>query len=234
MKFLFSFIAMILVISGCAQSQSTTIEVDYSQFPNMPIVDIIVNGQGPFPFLVDTGSTFSHIAFDVLGKTGLASDNLTSIHVLHPDRLYEKPLTEIAALSFPNTDIKRTTRFVVSDRKLLGNSIAGVIGIDTLINSTIQNVPSEKKLKLTLPNNAYECDVKIKTSQCHQLNPKVPRIEAVLGGEKMNLLLDTGNQGERSFLFKKGKLNNLLWEQYGHYSASGIIKSISDKPVKTL
>ena len=73
-----------IFLLGCSRADSgvnvTTIDIHYSDFPGFPITNIFINENGPYPFLIDTGSTSSSMSSVVAAKIGLNED-LSLIHI---------------------------------------------------------------------------------------------------------------------------------------------------------
>ena len=223
-----------MIILGCKAETSSTIDINYSQYPNKPIIDIFINGEGPYPFLLDTAAEVSLISEKLLDETRLNSPDLESKEFAFVNKVDVKKVTDMATVTFADHQTSRKVRFVISEQSYLGPDIFGFLGLDALINSKLINIPEEKRLELTLPNNPYECDILSSSSQCYDLSTKAPTIKSKLGGRDLELKIDTGNTTYKSFLLNKSDLNTKIWKKYRHYSAPTKIDFISDKPVRFL
>jgi len=162
---------------SCSAAESVVINVDYSEYPHYPIVDVYIGDDGPFPFLIDTASSNTSISRDVAKTLGLDSVEKTKALSIHG--IQETQATHLLDISISEQRLERQVRFWLSEPSKFGGDYIGLLGIETLRDAKLVNMPPEKILKITAPKEKYNCDTLKASSVCYQLLSKAPMIESI-------------------------------------------------------
>lgn len=100
---------------------------------NEPIVGVRINGQGPFPFILDTGSTHSSIAASL--ATGLHAPIVAKAVVRSSLGQQIQPIVSLATLAFGSASVDEVLATRIQDESLGNkNEVRGVLGQDVLGN----------------------------------------------------------------------------------------------------
>ena len=100
---------------------------------NEPIVGVLINGRGPFPFILDTGSTHSSIAASL--ATALNAPIVAKATVTSSLGQQIQPVVNLATLAVGPLSVDQVLATQVQDERL-GNKtdVRGVLGQDVLGN----------------------------------------------------------------------------------------------------
>lgn len=223
MRFIVFFLALWPFIACSAHSKEAKpvnevqIVIPHGNFAKSPTVDVYLKGKGPFKFLLDTGATNSVISPVLARELGIESDKTTpKSSTLLLDGIRYFYYSEMTDIYLGKDKILRRSRMQISSGGIYGD-IVGTIGLSTLYEAKIVNDPDAAQLKIILDENKTECDpIKVK-SKCNFSFYDNPRIDVELGGEKFELLLDTGYEGSIPFILFKSKFTNKIWEKTNHF-----------------
>jgi hypothetical protein len=128
----------VLIIGACAVSfaqvrnKAPVIEIPFDFYRNEIVVQVKVNGKGPFSMMVDTGTDPSAIDLITARELGLKLDPIgkqasgggTSVNLAYEIKL---PLVEVGGLSAKNLAAAALDLSKMSER--FGKPIHGVLGI---------------------------------------------------------------------------------------------------------
>jgi predicted aspartyl protease len=151
-------------------------------------IPVTVSGQGPYPFIVDTGAERTVIARELARRLELGQGRVVRVHSMTgPER--------VATAVVPEIRISKSTFTDIQAPALSGINIgaAGIIGVDSLqqqrvifdfVRKTMTMSPSVKKPETWGP------DVIVVTGQ--RLHGRLIIVDAKVDGEKITVVVDTG------------------------------------------
>jgi len=131
-----SYLAALLVLAAASRglgSQSRPAELAFALDPQgAVIVPVTIQGLGPFPFMLDTGSTHSVISEDVVRRLGVSAVARSRLQTSTGSATV--PIVEIASAEVGGAVAPRLQASVLTklDLKVAGEDIAGVLGQDFL------------------------------------------------------------------------------------------------------
>jgi len=198
---------MAFVLAGCvcgfAQTAKGPIEVPFEFLHNQIVVQVKVNGKGPFNMLVDTDTDPSAIDAATAKELGLqigangspASGGGTEANIVYPTRL---GTVEIGAISA--RDITAATIDLTKIGAGIGKPIHGVLGFSFLKDRIIQIDYANSKLRF-FPVSPYP-RIELTPNTVNTIALAFRRedgeviVDSVfINNEKMRATLDTGSSG---------------------------------------
>lgn len=153
-------------------------------------VDVRINGQGPYPFVVDTGSENTVVATELADRLGLADARMATLHSL--DRGQQVRTVSIERLAIGDTVIPglRAPTLAAAD---IGAQ--GILGIDSLSRQRV--ILDFRRGALTiLPATRYEArrDPDEIVVRARSRFGRLVLADADVGGHAVNVIIDTGAQ----------------------------------------
>jgi len=100
------------------------------------LAPVMINGQGPFRFIVDTGANRSAVSPRVVAKLGLDASSAQPIDVHGVTGVAELPAVEFESLKAGEIDLGRVRVPVLSDAVFAGAD--GILGVDGLQQTRIE------------------------------------------------------------------------------------------------
>lgn len=152
-----------------------------------PTAKVMVNGQGPFNFMVDTGSTTTVIANRHLERIGAPVVGITTVHGTTGQA--EMPIARLERLETGVVRKSDLTVAVLSDQGLAKED--GILGADVFVGRRLtfdiagKGVKVEKSLRTIRDNR--QPNLKLRNGMLAEINGQV-------GAVKARLMLDTGAQ----------------------------------------
>lgn len=200
------------ITSFAAEADVEVITIDHGVDNFGLVVDVMINGEGPYSFLIDTASSFSLIKDDLAKTLRLKTADQKLEDILSVRGRNDEFVTELVKLSFFGTEVERETRLtLVSDERNWDDKYVGVIGVSELLGAKLKNFSAEEKSTLDLPKTAYGCDILDKNSRCSKATEQIPHVKSNLFGHDVTYLLDTGYLRSTSyFLFDSAVTRDLL------------------------
>jgi predicted aspartyl protease len=93
------------------------------------VAPILVDGQGPFRFIIDTGANRSVLSGELADQLGLARVGYGVVHSI--EGAHEAPMVDVGALSFGDTTLAQGRTPVIDGPVLAGER--GVLGVDGML-----------------------------------------------------------------------------------------------------
>lgn len=136
---LFTLGAAMLLLVGCAVGTAEAPETNPHAFvldarpsEEIFVVSVVVNGRGPFAFLIDTGATVSAIFADSRERLGVAPhENVEFANVRGVVSTEQLPLFTIPSIRLGPRE-HRDVKFVQLPRPRVADDIDGIIGVNVL------------------------------------------------------------------------------------------------------
>lgn len=168
----------------------TTIETGEDTALRMT-VPVMVNGQGPFDFVIDTGADRTVVSDKLAARLALPDGGKVRLHAMGGSA--QVNTVKIHTLSV-STNIKKNIRAAALPRKYLGAD--GMLGIDSLKNQRIVMDFRDQTLRLepsSMPEETVKDSALIIVSARTKLGQLV-MVDADANGEKLWVVVDTGAQ----------------------------------------
>ncbi|MEE4349844.1 MAG: retroviral-like aspartic protease family protein [Pacificimonas sp.] len=162
---------------------------------NRMTVDVSVNGEGPYPFVIDTGAERTMITYELAADLGLEPDGEGLIHTI--SGVYPVPLYIVEELGVAGDGVVGLVAPAVSSGRL---GAQGLLGLDSLQNSKIlidmkdQVMTIEPAAIRNNPERAYRRDRSVITIIARRLNGRMILTDAKLNGVNVKVVVDTGAQ----------------------------------------
>jgi predicted aspartyl protease len=120
-----------LAVSACAGVPDGRKPLAFSGRAHQVVVPVLVDGQGPFRFLLDTGASRSLISTDVARKVGAATVSRTRMvtaagHSVRPVTLVQLQVGDVTTLRVAATIL------ATAELRAGGRSVDGILGQDVL------------------------------------------------------------------------------------------------------
>lgn len=191
-----------LVCLGQGGSKDQIVEVPFEFYQNEIIVQVKIDGKGPFNMMLDTGTDPSAIEVTTARELGLKLDAVgkpvsgggTSANVAYETKL---PLVEVGALAARNVSALALDLSKISER--LGKPLAGVLG-HSLLNGRIVQIDYPKRVVRFYSKSPFE-----RTANTAQLtvlpfryDDNVLIDDVSVNGKKLVANIDTGSSGSFS------------------------------------
>jgi hypothetical protein len=153
-----------------------------------PTAEVIVNGQGPFKFMVDTGSTTTVIAHRHLATLGLAEAGRAT--VAGTTGVAEMPIAYLDKLQCGVVSRQQLRVAVLSDDNM--TSVDGILGADVFAGRRLVFRIPEKSVSV---EPARRMSGRLSTrGNMRVRNGLLAEIDGRVGDVKARLMLDTGAQ----------------------------------------
>ncbi len=167
-------------------------------------VPVMINGQGPFQFFIDTGADRTAISEELADRLGLKDLEKARLHAMSGSR--EVRVVEIATMQVSNNVARNIKAAALPARNLGGD---GLLGIDSLENQriimdfrarTMQILPSVKGEK----QHVDEQGMIVVTAKTRL--GQLVMVDADANGQKVWVVVDTGAQNSVGNIRLKGLL----------------------------
>ena len=191
-----------LVCAAQVGNKDQVVEVPFEFYQNEIIVQVKINGKGPFNMMLDTGTDPSAIEVTTARELGLKLDAVgkpvsgggTSANVAYETKL---PLVEVGGLVVKNISALALDLSKVSER--LGKPLAGVLG-HSLLNGRIVQIDYPKRVVRFYSKSPVErtANTAKLTVLPFRYNDNVLIDDVFVNGKKVVANLDTGSSGSFS------------------------------------
>jgi hypothetical protein len=181
-------VGVLVLAGGCASAQTAHMEVLYGK----PYVDVLVNGQGPFRFVVDTGTGADAIVTPALAER-LALPAVGKARLMDPSRQGDQraPMVALERLQVAGVEFAQVAAV---NHALPGedDNCMGLLGF-TLFREYLLTLDYANQ-KLTLERGALEPDGG-QSVLPFRMPDGVPIVVLTVAGEQMEAQLDSGGMG---------------------------------------
>lgn len=189
-------------ILGQTSNPATSIEIPFEFIKNEVIVQVRINGKGPFNMMLDTGTDPSAIDLNTAKELGLklnavgkqASGGGTSANLGYQTKF---PIVDIGRLQAKNVDAAAIDLSTVSER--MGKKIDGVLG-QSLLNKRIVQFDYPKAIvrfytRSPFPKTTVQPNTATHTTLSFHYDDNVLIDDVTVNGKKITANLDTGANG---------------------------------------
>lgn len=177
------------------KANSVTLPMSYRNGAN-PVVEVMVNGQGPFKFMFDTGAAHE-LRLDAHFAKEWNLKVIDSVRVGDGSRKNDRwlPLVQVGSISLGGYNISNTRALVRNYNKPGVERIDGVIGLGYFRNVLVELAFERNQMIIS----KGRLDPKAPHTLPYQFDRGVPVISASLNGKDINMNFDTGNMGGLTF-----------------------------------
>ncbi|PWT93107.1 MAG: hypothetical protein C5B55_05145 [Blastocatellia bacterium] len=198
-----SCLLMIIVClpSFAQNNKEQMIEIPFEFYRNEIILQVNVNGKGPFSMMLDTGTDPSAVDLNTARELGLKLDPIgrkgtgggTEVNLMYKTKL---PLVEIGGLTAKNVEAGAIDLSKISER--LGRPLQGVLG-HSLLNGRIVQIDYPNHVVRFLSQSPFSKTNQVNTSKRTTLSfrysDNVVIDDVLVNGKKLVANLDTGSSG---------------------------------------
>jgi predicted aspartyl protease len=149
---------------------------------------VMINGQGPFQFLMDTGANVSCVSRDLAQRLGLAASAPARVHTVVGVR--ERPGVLIEHLKVG----ERSRRSVHAAALALDKGLDGVLGVDWLDGQRLEMGFKARSLAITRSKEDIPKDGVVAVVPARRRYGQLTIVDADLGGRRINAMIDSGSQ----------------------------------------
>jgi clan AA aspartic protease (TIGR02281 family) len=170
--------------------QSTTAVIQDDPTDRMT-VPVMINGQGPFKFIIDTGASRTVISKELAAKLGLAEGKRAPIHTMNG--VDQIRLVTIPLLQMSNAEVRNIKAPALQARYIGAD---GLLGIDSLQNQEIV-IDFRSKQMTVKPSTKEHSEPDEKGTIVVTARSRYGQlilVDADAAGRKINVVLDTGSE----------------------------------------
>ena len=176
------------------------------------VADVMINGQGPFHFMLDTGATRPAISDATLARLGLMADAHKLIRLQGLSARVLAPQVRVRSLSFGPLRYKNIDLPVLAGPLLDG--LDGILGSQGLgATEVLVNLLDHRCIMMPSPRRAPAFPGAVSLPL---LSQRLPMVGATLAGVQVQVIIDTGaadtlgNQALLNALRQAGSVQNLV------------------------
>jgi predicted aspartyl protease len=152
------------------------------------VAPVMVNGQGPFRFIVDTGANRSVLSDGLVTQLGLTPDGTGEVHSVHG--VTTAPIVTVDQLQYGDVSLSAEALPMLSGRVLAGE--AGLLGVDGMRGRRLRMDFERNCIEIAPSNEARR--LRGWTSIRGEMRfGHLVIIRGSVNGIRVNLLLDTGS-----------------------------------------
>jgi predicted aspartyl protease len=149
---------------------------------------VLINGQGPFNLLVDTGANASCVAERLAVSLKLPAGPVTPVHTVVGLKLRQSVMIDTLQLG------ARTLRKVRAPvLPIAGTDLDGVLGIDWLKGQRLVLGFTDKRLEITRSLREASGDNRV-VVPARRRSGQLTIVDADMGGERISAMIDSGSQ----------------------------------------
>ena len=203
-----SLMSCLLLLVAClcslaqVKSNDQAVEVPFDFYRNEIILQVKVNGKGPYNMMLDTGTDPSAVDLTTARELGLKLDPLgmqgrgtgTGVNLSYETRL---PLVEVGGLIVKNVEAAALDLTKISER--LGRPLHGVLG-HSLLNGRIMQIDYQNRVlrfysRPPFSKTSRQLNTSKRTVLSFRYADNVLIDEVFVNGKKVVANLDTGSDG---------------------------------------
>jgi predicted aspartyl protease len=170
-----------------ADDTPTQFDTSRDAFEHM-MAPVTINGQGPFPFLMDTGANVSCVSRDLAERLALPALPPARVHTVVGVR--ERPGVLIETLRVGD----RSRRGVHAAALALDKGLDGVLGVDWLDGQRLEMGFKAKSLAITRSKVDVAKEGVVAVVPARRRFGQLTIVDADLGGRRINAMIDSGSQ----------------------------------------
>lgn len=165
----------------------TRIDTGADAYEHM-MAPVMVNGHGPFQFLMDTGANVSCVSRDLAERLSLPVASPARVHTVVGVR--ERPAVLIDSLQVG----ERRRRAVHASSLALDKGLDGVLGVDWLEGQRLEMGFKAKSLTITRSKADLAREGFVAVVPARRRYGQLTIVDADLGGRRISAMIDSGSQ----------------------------------------
>lgn len=195
---------------------------------SMPTVPVMLNGKGPYPFLISTGSLFAAVSHDLARELGLSSRATPASMQMHTVRgptalqLYKADTFNLGGV-WPMRNVE-----------MMAGQMSGVFGVFPFLSIQMSSFDFDAREmrahrgRVQPPPGATKHAI-IQLSGVRAIR-EPPKIRAQYGGKTLQLIVDTGSTGGLT-LYPDAVKRLGIWDRYSHEGESADDDGVASRSV---
>lgn len=196
-------LATVMLLSGCAgvlELDEALTVIPYTTEPSGRIVvDVEVDGRGPYPFILDTGASISVIFEKLKNKAGLLpiSDSRVLVHGVVTSGTF--PLLDVSSLGIGDETLRSPRIVLLPNETGASAGVDGLLGVDFLRRYAVGFSARERVLRLyprdIVAQRSYRGwdSIPLRAQVVGQSGAKAYFVDIQIGGRSLPAALDLGS-----------------------------------------
>lgn len=178
--------SVLLAVPALARAEISASEpLDYLDPARRLTVQVMLNGQGPFAMMVDTGANGSVISREVADALGLSRDSAITMHGIAGPQTVDTVVIDTLQMG---RRVQRRMRVSIVEERHLG--VAGLLGLDWLGASSLILDYGGRRMEVGAPLPfPDDRTVVVKT----RIRSGLALIDAAIPGERVTAFIDSGS-----------------------------------------
>lgn len=153
----FFIVILFSVLSARAHAAEPLASIPYRlDYNGWYTIDLTINGQGPYQFIVDTGATLTAVFENITEQQAFAPANEAEKRVLGIIGAQSLPAIDIGDVDVGGLQLSDHTGVVIPDWEGAGPKPQGVLGLDFLSKYTVLFDARRQRIEFYSPNNPPE------------------------------------------------------------------------------
>lgn len=152
-------------------------------------VDVFVNGQGPFPFAIDTGADRTVISASLAKKLGLVADRQAQLHGVAGVDIVST--TQLASLQVGSKQVADIRAPILPDSAL---GVAGLLGIDALADQRVTMDFQDERMTVRPGDYREPEDPDTIVVKAKRRFGQLVLVNASVNGQRVYAIVDSGSQ----------------------------------------
>lgn len=148
----------------------------------------MVNGQGPFRFIIDTGANRTAVSPTVVQQLGLVTIGEGEVHSVHD--VVMAPLVNVGSLTFGDVSLSSQSAPVLGGVMLAG--MEGLLGVDALGGRVLRMDFRRRCVEIVPAHNTRRLSSWARLHGDLRFG-RLLVVSGRIGAERMNVLIDTGS-----------------------------------------
>ncbi|HVY84435.1 MAG TPA: aspartyl protease family protein [Caulobacterales bacterium] len=153
------------------------------------VAPVMINGQGPFRFIVDTGANRSVLSGEVAARLGLVADGVGEVHSI--EGVTAAPLAQVNEISYGRVPLSSGQMPILQSSRMLAGE-AGILGVDGMQGRRLRLDFDHHCIEILPSRNAHALHGWV-TIQGQLRFGHLVTIPARIRGVTVNVLVDTGS-----------------------------------------
>ena len=154
------------------------------------VAPMMVNGAGPFRFIVDTGANRSAVSQALADRLGLAAAGVGDVHTV--SGVFSAPMTNVGAFNYGGVELARTSMVPILEGAVLGGE-EGLLGVDGMRGRRLRVDFENRCIEITSANRPLPRRRTWETIQGELRFGHLVVVQGRIRGQSVSVLIDTGS-----------------------------------------
>lgn len=189
--------AVLAALLSGAQAFASPVPVEHRESPTTlataedrqarMTVGVMINGQGPFPFAIDTGADRTSIAASLAERLGLPSKGTATLHDMAG--VHRVQTVRIGRLNVGNRQIDDLVAPVLPDASL---GVLGLLGIDAVADQTVVMDFGRGRMTVRPSSSREPRDPDVIVVKAKRRFGQLVLLDASVNGRRVHAIVDSG------------------------------------------